>query len=118
MPPIGGDAGRSMTGGLLPLPHDDPRVIAMASSDAAKSRPMPVGVHREVQLPPDASSTLFVEGLPANCSRREVARILHYSFLSILFLHLHFCFVPLLSFSRYFPPICWLQGSQACFKGI
>ncbi|KAJ1388510.1 RNA-binding domain superfamily [Sesbania bispinosa] len=26
-------------------------------------------------LPPDATSTLFVEGLPSNCSRREVAHI-------------------------------------------
>ncbi|XP_057546619.1 RNA-binding protein 1-like [Amaranthus tricolor] len=29
----------------------------------------------EVPLPPDASSTLFVEGLPANCTSREVAHI-------------------------------------------
>ncbi|XP_074319896.1 RNA-binding protein 1-like [Silene latifolia] len=29
----------------------------------------------EVPLPPDASSTIFVEGLPSNCSRREVAHI-------------------------------------------
>lgn len=29
-----------------------------------------------LRLPPDASNTLFVEGLPSNCSRREVARIL------------------------------------------
>ncbi len=28
-------------------------------------------------LPPDASSTLFVDGLPQDCSRREAARILH-----------------------------------------
>ena len=27
-------------------------------------------------LPPDATNTLFVEGLPSNCTRREVARIL------------------------------------------
>ncbi|CAH2036648.1 unnamed protein product [Thlaspi arvense] len=31
---------------------------------------------RELQsLPPDASNTLYVEGLPSNCSRREVAHI-------------------------------------------
>lgn len=30
----------------------------------------------EATLPPDASSTLFVEGLPADCTRREVSRIL------------------------------------------
>ncbi|WVZ19291.1 hypothetical protein V8G54_006613 [Vigna mungo] len=29
-------------------------------------------------LPPDATSTLFVEGLPSNCTRREVARILSF----------------------------------------
>lgn len=34
------------------------------------------GGRPEVPLPPDASSTLFVEGLPSNCTRREVARIL------------------------------------------
>lgn len=28
-------------------------------------------------LPPDASSTLFVDGLPQDCSRREAARIFH-----------------------------------------
>lgn len=30
----------------------------------------------EPPLPQDASNTLFVEGLPANCTRREVSRIL------------------------------------------
>lgn len=33
-------------------------------------------------LPPDASSTLFVDGLPQDCSRREAARILKYSICS------------------------------------
>jgi hypothetical protein len=28
-------------------------------------------------LPPDASSTLFVDGLPQDCTRREAARIPH-----------------------------------------
>ena len=28
------------------------------------------------QLPPDATNTLYVEGFPPDCSRREVARIL------------------------------------------
>lgn len=27
-------------------------------------------------LPADASSTIYIEGLPSNCTRREVARIL------------------------------------------
>ncbi|KAJ4869679.1 nucleotide binding [Raphanus sativus] len=31
--------------------------------------------------PPDASSTLFVEGLPSDCSMREVARILYFLFM-------------------------------------
>lgn len=29
-----------------------------------------------VHLPPNASSTLFVEGFPADCTQREIARIL------------------------------------------
>ncbi|KAH0661389.1 hypothetical protein KY284_026320 [Solanum tuberosum] len=31
-----------------------------------------VGGKPEATLPPDASSTLFVEGLPADCTRREI----------------------------------------------
>ena len=31
-----------------------------------------------VPLPPDASSTLYVEGLPSDSTRREVARILFF----------------------------------------
>ncbi|XP_010524183.1 PREDICTED: nuclear speckle RNA-binding protein A-like [Tarenaya hassleriana] len=31
--------------------------------------------HDILPLPPDASNTLYVEGLPSNCSRREVAHI-------------------------------------------
>lgn len=38
----------------------------------AVSRPGP----ETVPLPPDASSTLYVEGLPSDSTRREVARIL------------------------------------------
>ncbi|KAI4384858.1 hypothetical protein MLD38_002957 [Melastoma candidum] len=33
------------------------------------------GRRDEAPLPPDASSTLYVEGLPSNCTRREVAHI-------------------------------------------
>ncbi|KAF8042832.1 hypothetical protein BT93_A1228 [Corymbia citriodora subsp. variegata] len=33
------------------------------------------GWNAEVPLPPDASNTLFVEGLPPKCSRREVSHI-------------------------------------------
>ncbi|KAI3457972.1 hypothetical protein Pfo_014635 [Paulownia fortunei] len=58
----GSEAGRSMSGGLGGHHHvDDPRVIAMGGSDpslSARSR-----------------NTLFVEGLAANCTRREVSHI-------------------------------------------
>uniref|UniRef100_A0A1D1Y0X0 Protein WHI3 n=1 Tax=Anthurium amnicola TaxID=1678845 RepID=A0A1D1Y0X0_9ARAE len=37
------------------------------------SRPRPQGP--AIHLPPDASSTLFVEGLPRDCTEREVAHI-------------------------------------------
>ncbi|PKI57453.1 hypothetical protein CRG98_022104 [Punica granatum] len=36
---------------------------------------MPMPGRENVPLPPDASSTLFVEGLPADSTRREVAHI-------------------------------------------
>ncbi|KAG8390436.1 hypothetical protein BUALT_Bualt01G0083200 [Buddleja alternifolia] len=56
----------------------DPRVMAMGGSDpalAARRPPIGVGGRSEISLPPDASPTLFMEGLPANCSRREVSHI-------------------------------------------
>ncbi|KAK4481935.1 hypothetical protein RD792_012848 [Penstemon davidsonii] len=34
------------------------------------------GIRSEILLPPDASNTLFVEGFPAACTRREASRIL------------------------------------------
>ncbi|KAL0382456.1 UNVERIFIED_CONTAM: RNA-binding protein 1 [Sesamum calycinum] len=76
MPSYGGESGRSMSGGLGGHHHvDDPRVMAVGGSEPAavpKIRPIGVeGVQPEISLPPDASSTLFVEGLPANCTRRE-----------------------------------------------
>lgn len=59
---------------------DDPRIVALGGVDSGatvKDRSMGFGSTRpEVPLPPDATSTLFVEGLPSNCTRREVARIL------------------------------------------
>lgn len=59
-------------GGVLPLDHG-PNGHAMGfdppeSVGRRNREPLP--------LPPDASNTLYVEGLPSNCSRREVARIL------------------------------------------
>lgn len=73
----------------------------------------------EVPLPPDATSTLFVEGLPANCTRREVARILlvaailfFYHYLLSLSLSTSCTFLLVFSlysrFTRYFSPFCWL----------
>lgn len=75
----GGESARPISSGLSGRPVDDPRIMGIGGSDpavSAKSRALGVGGGRpELSLPPDASSTLFVEGLPANCSRREVAHI-------------------------------------------
>lgn len=80
MPSYASESGRPMSSGLGGHHHvDDPRMLGMGGSDpaaAAKGRPVGVGGRPEIPLPPDASSTLFVEGLPANCTRREVSRIL------------------------------------------
>ncbi|GFY83410.1 RNA-binding (RRM/RBD/RNP motifs) family protein [Actinidia rufa] len=74
----GGDSARPLGGGLSGHSVDDPRIMGIGVSDPAvteKSRSMGLGSARpERPLPPDASSTLFVEGLPANCTRREVSR--------------------------------------------
>lgn len=80
MSSFGNESGRSLGSGLISghLTVDDPRIVAMGASDpivASKGRPAAVGGRPEIPLPPDASSTLFVEGLPANCTRREVAHI-------------------------------------------
>lgn len=68
--PISGGLGRTL---------DDPRMMGVGGSDpvlSVKNQALGVGGGRhERPLPTDASSTLFVEGLPANCSRREVAHI-------------------------------------------
>ncbi|KAL3838046.1 hypothetical protein ACJIZ3_022637 [Penstemon smallii] len=74
----GGDPGRSAGIGHGGSHNEDPRILAMARPDpavAARSRSMGVGGKPEIPLPPDASNTLFVEGLPANCTRREVSHI-------------------------------------------
>ncbi|KAL0695043.1 hypothetical protein Bca4012_062223 [Brassica carinata] len=69
----GGDMGELMSGrgGVLP-PDFGPngRDLGFGQQDLV-GRP-----GRELlRLPPDASNTLFVEGLPSNCSRREVSHI-------------------------------------------
>ncbi|KAH9780233.1 hypothetical protein KPL71_008005 [Citrus sinensis] len=70
---------RHMSGGMPSRPVDDPRIVGIGGMDpgpSAKDRALGLGGGRsEVPLPPDASSTLFVEGLPSDCSRREVAHI-------------------------------------------
>ncbi|KAL7183533.1 hypothetical protein ACSBR2_025851 [Camellia fascicularis] len=72
----GGGSARPLTSGLSGRPIDDPQMIGIGGSDpmvTTKSHSMGLGGGRP--LPPDASSTLFVEGLPANCTRREVSHI-------------------------------------------
>lgn len=76
----GGESGRAMTGGMTGHSVDDSRMMNVGGMDpgmAGKGRNMGFGGGRpEISLPPEASNTLFVEGLPANCTRREVSRIL------------------------------------------
>ncbi|KAB5524074.1 hypothetical protein DKX38_021823 [Salix brachista] len=74
----GGQTARAISG--VPVrPVDDPRMVSMGPMDpgtSVKDRSMRTGSGRsEVSLPPDASSTLFVEGLPSDCTRREVSHI-------------------------------------------
>ncbi|XP_062120044.1 RNA-binding protein 1-like [Humulus lupulus] len=75
----GGQPTRLMSGGIPNRTVDDPRLMGVGGVDPGatiKDRSLGYGGGRpEVPLPPDASSTLFVEGLPANCTRREVAHI-------------------------------------------
>ncbi|KAG7587318.1 RNA recognition motif domain [Arabidopsis thaliana x Arabidopsis arenosa] len=58
-------------GGVLPLDHGpNGHAIGFDPPESVARR------NREtLPLPPDASNTLYVEGLPSNCSRREVAHI-------------------------------------------
>ncbi|CAL5344184.1 unnamed protein product [Camellia sinensis] len=72
----GGGSARPLTGGLSGHPIDDPRMIGIGGSDpvvTTKSHSIGLGGGRP--LPPDASSTLFVEGLPANCTRYKEVRL-------------------------------------------
>ncbi|XP_060212142.1 RNA-binding protein 2-like [Lycium barbarum] len=75
---VASEPARSMNSGISGHSVEDPRVMGIRGSDplALKSRNAGmVGGRPEVSLPPDASSTLFVEGLPADCTRREVSHI-------------------------------------------
>ncbi|XP_031279650.1 RNA-binding protein 2-like isoform X1 [Pistacia vera] len=75
----GGQSARSMSGGMPGRSVDDPRIGGIGGLEpgvSAKDRALGLGGGRaEIPLPPDASSTLFVEGLPSDCTRREVAHI-------------------------------------------
>ncbi|KAG5533904.1 hypothetical protein RHGRI_027934 [Rhododendron griersonianum] len=75
----GGDSARPITGGLSGHSVDDARMIGVGGSDPAvalKSHSMGLGGGMpERPLPPGATNTLFVEGLPANCTSREVSHI-------------------------------------------
>ncbi|KAL8095699.1 RNA-binding protein 1-like isoform X1 [Apium graveolens] len=58
------------------FPIDDPQTMRSRGSDILVAKRQSLGVGRpETNLPRDASKTLFVKGLPTNCSRREVAHI-------------------------------------------
>lgn len=82
-PSYGGiEPARPMSTGLSGRLHEDPRMMGIgiggmdSAVTATKGRDAGiVGGRPEISLPPDASNTLFVEGLPSNCSRREVAHI-------------------------------------------
>ncbi|XP_072968956.1 RNA-binding protein 1 [Typha angustifolia] len=68
-----GESIRPVAGGMTSHPVDDRRMMGVGGMD---SRTAGYGGGRpEPPLPPDASNTLFVEGLPANCTRREVSHI-------------------------------------------
>lgn len=89
----GGGLGRSvssgMTGRLTIVDHRQTSpVLASNGRDIGYGDQRPVDSNtrsnRETQnLPPDASNTLYVEGFPPDCSRREVARILFFGSLML-----------------------------------
>jgi hypothetical protein len=72
---VGGMGGAAMVGGGMGgFPVDERRMMGVGGME----RGMGYGGRPEPPLPPDASNTLYIEGLPANCTRREVSRILVY----------------------------------------
>ncbi|XP_008803056.1 RNA-binding protein 1-like isoform X1 [Phoenix dactylifera] len=87
-----GESVRTVAGGMTSHPVDDRRMMGVGGMDGRSvgyggGRPEPPlggmdgrsvgygGGRPEPPLPQDASNTLFVEGLPANCTRREVSHI-------------------------------------------
>lgn len=75
-----GQAARTVGGVVSNRTIDDSYVHTIGGVDPATTikdkAPGLIGGRAERVLPPDATNTLFVEGLPSNCTRREVARIL------------------------------------------
>lgn len=76
----GGQSARPVGGGVPGHPMNDPPILGLGgvvSGANVNDRSTSFGGGRpNMPLPPDASNTLFVEGLPSSCTRREVARIL------------------------------------------
>ncbi|OMO87899.1 hypothetical protein CCACVL1_08682 [Corchorus capsularis] len=74
----GSQSARPMSGAMPGRSVDDPRIMGIGSVDPGqpvKDRTLGFGGRPDPPLPPDASSTLFVEGLPSDCTRREVSHI-------------------------------------------
>ncbi|KGN57648.1 RNA-binding protein 2 isoform X2 [Cucumis sativus] len=75
----GGQSARPVGGGVPGHPMNDPPILGLGgvvSGANVNDRSTSFGGGRpNMPLPPDASNTLFVEGLPSSCTRREVAHI-------------------------------------------
>lgn len=70
---MGAGMAAGMGAGMAAYGVDERCMMGVVGMD---SRGMGYGRRPDPPLPPDASSTLYIEGLPANCTRREVSRIL------------------------------------------
>ncbi|XWS48613.1 hypothetical protein CRYUN_Cryun13aG0091700 [Craigia yunnanensis] len=75
----GSQSARPKSGRMPGRSVDDSRIVGIGGVDPGqtiKDRTFGFGGGRpEPPLPPDASSTLFVEGLPSDCTCREVSHI-------------------------------------------
>nr|CAD1821393.1 unnamed protein product [Ananas comosus var. bracteatus] len=75
---IGASYDRYLRDGMASFGASEPARPAaggITGNPIANQRIMAGGRPELPSLPPDASSTLFVEGLPSNCTRREVSHI-------------------------------------------
>lgn len=96
LPSLSGEAGKlrgvgfgRVSGGGMPgLPIADPALLGCPGAVGRDRAPngrnlsqLPLDTTRQGRetqtLPPDASNTLYVEGLPPDSTKREVARILY-----------------------------------------